>query len=82
MSGAIKKIVAYYRVSTKKQGESGLGLEGSPLKVRKHGKTLGLAEFVAELAYANWNPIAKYLYIHCFLPPSKGWARRSTIGSR
>jgi DNA invertase Pin-like site-specific DNA recombinase len=28
------KIVAYYRVSTKKQGESGLGLEGQQEAVR------------------------------------------------
>ena len=33
MSDAEKKIIAYYRVSTRKQGESGLGLEGQQAAV-------------------------------------------------
>jgi DNA invertase Pin-like site-specific DNA recombinase len=33
MSEAAKQIIAYYRVSTKKQGESGLGLEGQQAAV-------------------------------------------------
>ncbi|MGE3408722.1 MAG: recombinase family protein [Pirellulales bacterium] len=35
------KIVAYYRVSTKRQGESGLGLEGQQSAVESYGKASG-----------------------------------------
>jgi DNA invertase Pin-like site-specific DNA recombinase len=49
MSPAATKIVAYYRVSTKKQGKSGLGLEGQQTTVaeyvRQHAGNL-IAEYV------------------------------------
>ena len=49
MSEATKKVVAYYRVSTKKQGKSGLGLEGQQSTVaefvRQHGRKL-IGEYV------------------------------------
>jgi DNA invertase Pin-like site-specific DNA recombinase len=34
----VKKLVAYYRVSTRKQGESGLGLDGQRVKVEGYAK--------------------------------------------
>ena len=43
----MSKIVAYYRVSTKKQGESGLGLEGQQAAVKQHAKANG-CKIVAE----------------------------------
>src|SRR4051812_30735871 len=33
-----KRVVAYYRVSTKQQGESGLGLEGQVASVESHAR--------------------------------------------
>lgn len=42
-----RKLVAYYRVSTKRQGESGLGLDGQKAAVEKHAATAG-ATIVAE----------------------------------
>lgn len=47
MAAAVKKIVAYYRVSTKKQGQSGLGLEAQRHAVQQLAKQQG-AEIVAE----------------------------------
>ena len=48
MTPAVTKTVAYYRVSTKKQGESGLGLEGQQSAVadyvRQHGELI--AEYI------------------------------------
>ncbi len=41
------KLVAYYRVSTAKQGESGLGLDGQKAAVRAHAEAAG-ARLVAE----------------------------------
>ena len=35
------RIIAYYRVSTKKQGASGLGIEGQQAAVREFAKRLG-----------------------------------------
>jgi DNA invertase Pin-like site-specific DNA recombinase len=43
------KLVAYYRVSTKGQGESGLGLEGQKAAVKAHAKAIGatiIGEFI------------------------------------
>ena len=49
MSPATTKTIAYYRVSTKKQGKSGLGLEGQQAAVeehlRQHGGTL-VAQYI------------------------------------
>lgn len=42
----MKKVVAYYRVSTKRQGQSGLGLEGQKGAVESHAATAG-AKIVA-----------------------------------
>ncbi len=42
----MKRIVAYYRVSTKKQGVSGLGLEGQKVVVDELAKRRG-AELLA-----------------------------------
>ena len=41
------KLVAYYRVSTRKQGESGLGLEGQKAAVRTYARSIG-ARVIAE----------------------------------
>lgn len=41
------KIVAYFRVSTKKQGHSGLGLEGQRAAVKAHASSVG-ATIIAE----------------------------------
>jgi DNA invertase Pin-like site-specific DNA recombinase len=41
MSEAAKRIVAYYRVSTKKQGQSGLGLEGQIAAVAEFARRNG-----------------------------------------
>lgn len=41
------KLVAYYRVSTEKQGKSGLGLEGQKAAVRDYAKRVG-ADIVKE----------------------------------
>jgi DNA invertase Pin-like site-specific DNA recombinase len=41
MPDATKKIVAYYRVSTKKQGQSGLGLDGQKAAVADYAKRDG-----------------------------------------
>ena len=43
------KIIAYYRVSTKRQGESGLGLDAQRSSVETYAKSIGatiVAEFV------------------------------------
>ena len=42
-----KKIIAYYRVSTKKQGESGLGLEGQESVVTDYAKHEGATVVMA-----------------------------------
>ena len=41
------KLIAYYRVSTKQQGQSGLGLEAQEFAVRSYAKAAG-AEIVAD----------------------------------
>ena len=49
MSPAVTKVVAYYRVSTKKQGKSGLGLEGQQASVADYVRAIGgkrIAEYV------------------------------------
>lgn len=49
MSESVKKIVAYFRVSTKKQGDSGLGLEGQQSAVTDFVKGQGsdlIAQYV------------------------------------
>ena len=43
MSEAAKKVIAYYRVSTKKQGASGLGLEGQQVAVTDYAHRDGAA---------------------------------------
>jgi DNA invertase Pin-like site-specific DNA recombinase len=43
MSEAAKKVIAYYRVSTKKQGASGLGLEGQQVAVTDYANRDGAA---------------------------------------
>jgi DNA invertase Pin-like site-specific DNA recombinase len=43
-----RRYVAYYRVSTKQQGRSGLGLEGQQMAVRRYAE-ISPGEFVAEL---------------------------------
>ena len=47
MATQINKLVAYYRVSTEKQGESGLGLEAQKAAVEEYAAAAGL-EIVAE----------------------------------
>lgn len=43
----MKKLIAYYRVSTQKQGKSGLGLDGQRSAVESYAKTAG-GKIVAE----------------------------------
>src|SRR5262249_26520925 len=39
--GCIVEVIAYYRVSTKQQGQSGLGIEAQEAAVQSHAKQLG-----------------------------------------
>ena len=75
-------IIAYYRVSTKKQGESGLGLEGQEAAVQSYARQTGATIKANYVEVESWKradrpQLAKALGSR---PPAQGNACRRQAG--
>jgi hypothetical protein len=79
---AVGRFVAYYRVSTDKQGKSGLGLEAQREAVRRYlnGGSWSLADEVTEVESGKRNDRpGRLACAACTAPP---WWSPSSIGWR
>ena len=91
--GMSKKVVSYYRVSTTRQGESGLGLESQRDTVRRYVTSHGLeivGEFTeVESGKVNDRPVIPFAKPHVLTPTefelllrkcqTNGWDERIVI---